>query len=179
MLNLTLREQLKTFIERLLVVEERQIYKFFRDRDKHEVEYELTAMRRLNIIHEHPGKRLSIARVLPTGLHNYDAIIKAVDVLCFFTSGQVNAFGTDIYPVEISFLTSDNIIYDVTVFDYNWQGKYTLIPKARIRSLPDGENDPVNHVAVVPSNEIALKVEPLGFSVFAIVDRNGNVQFYS
>lgn len=180
MLNLTLQEQIQTFVGKLWLVEERQVYKFFNEWGKHNIEFELDSLRRRSIIHDHPNGRLSVARLLPTSQRNYDEIIRAIDVMCFFPSQNINAFNLDAYPVELNFLTSDNIIYDVTVFTWqNWVHKYAMIPKARKYSLPDGEKDPVNHVAVVESEDMVRKVAPLGFSVFAIVDRNGSVKLYT
>jgi len=176
MLALTLREQIYNFVCEFRLVEERQIYKIFQDQGKNNVAFEIASLKRTGRIFELQDGRLSAIRRLPMDQWNYENIIRAINVLCELPSSRIRWYALEDYPQEIVFVTDEDIIYDVAVFDeYNWVTKYGLIPRWRKRTIPAGEKDPINHIAVIPNRDLIPKIESLGFSMYAIIDSKGNV----
>lgn len=174
MLHVTLREQMYAFVQKFMLVEERQLVKFFSDWGSKQVAYELTNLKSKSIFHEHPNGKLSLQPRLPSSPRDYDEIIRAVDVMCKLPSKEVKDFETIAYPMDICFLTTEDILYTVTVFNrINWVGKYALLPAARTKMLPNAESDPFNHIAVVDDPSLILKIKELGFSMYVTIDRNG------
>ena len=176
MLDATLKEQIFKFIRDFRLVEEDQVIRFFSDWGRQNVKYMISSLKSSCSIFEQPAGRLSAVRTLPMGVNNYDDIIRAINVLCEVPSHRVRWCGLDIFPQEIIFVTDDNCAYDVTVFDQtNWVAKYALIPRRRQQGLPENQNDPFIHIAAIPDESLIPKIEPLGFSVFAILSQRGRV----
>ena len=180
MLHLSLQHQILAFVKEFFLVEERQVRKFFNDWGPNNVDYEITRMIAEKYLYR-IGTRLSTVSTLPTSQHNYESKIRAIDVLCYFPSHDVRDINRENWPLELSFVTNDNIIYDIAVFSsIDVAGKLAHIKRNRSRYLPDGFTDPTNHVAVVESQEMALMLDKhCDFSVYAIVDRNGAVELYT
>lgn len=181
MLAPNLDTQILQFVEKFYVVKERQILKFFRDWGKGEVDFayrQLLNHGRLIRCQDNP-EYISTVRHLPHNLSEYDACIQAVDVMLMLTSKQIVWFSRLAYPMELTFCTTDSVIYSVVVFDSQWVTKYSLIPSIRGLSLPAGMPDPANYVAVVPDEDTIYKVEDLGFSMYAIIDQNGHAETYT
>lgn len=202
MLTVNLTNQIYEFIEAFMVVEQRQVMQFFKEPwGKLKVEYELGYLKRTSRIFEHrmdpknenEPVKLSVARTLHTPLRDYRRTIAAVSVLCKYRCDEINFFDRVSYPSEILFVTSNDVVYEVGVFDSdNWVSKFGMIQKARGKNLPDGEQDPTNYIAVVPSNSIVTdgvtasipadsmirKIDCLGFQCYATVDRNGHADIY-
>lgn len=203
MLELTISNQIRTFIEKLRVVEERQIYRFFRDctGGRNRIALELAVMRGKNYIHivhepdkpkipagadpntiasltkEREGKRLwSTVRKLPTNPLAYRDIITAINVMIEFPSQSICWFELDDYPHDLVFQTIDDVTYDVTVFrSSSWVSKYSLEKRFRVRNLPDKEKDMTNHLAVIDDKALIEKLAPLDFAMYLMVDRNGAI----
>lgn len=195
MFDLMLDERILTFITKLKVVEERQIYKFFRNAEggKKRIEKEmkvLMASGRIHQIenplplsidpksHEASLKRLwSVSRKLPGGLNTYRNLMKAVDLMIEFPSTEVSWFEIDDLPHELVFQTNDDVTYDITVFDSaSWVSKYSLESKTRHKNIPEGMPDTTNHIAIVDSKELIKDIEKLGFLLYAKIDHNGDVK---
>lgn len=173
--------QMLQFVRNFYVVKERQIKKFFSDWGDGEVEYVFKGLLNRGTFIMHGPKRdyVSFARHLPHSLDYYESCIYAIDVMITLRSKKVVWFNRDEFPYEITFSTVDNKIYDVIVFDDFWVAKYPIISRTRNQHLPAGEEDPTEHIAIVPNEEIAKKVSPLGFSLYAQVDRrDGHVDFF-
>ncbi len=176
MQSLFLDKQILSFVRTLLVVEERQILRFFSNWSEEEVRKQLKVMLMESSLFKQNDGRISCKRKLRHGSRSYEDLIRAVDVMCELRSDDIRWFFLDDYPTEITFITEDNIAYDVTVFDESsWVAKYALVMRLRTKCLPDGEDDPFQHIAVVPNMEILRKVEPLGWAMYAMVDGQGKV----
>ena len=176
-----LKLQMLQFVRNFYVVKVRQIKKFFSDWGEGDVEFALDKLILAGQLIYHGSQKVyvSFARQLPHSLDFYEPCIRAVDVMITIRSKQIVWFNRDTFPLEITFSTTDNIIYDVVVFDEFWTPKYSVISRTRNLALPAGEEDVTRHIAVVPNEEIAQKVSALGFALYAQVDpRDGHVDFY-
>jgi hypothetical protein len=173
--------QMLQFVRRFYVVKVRQINKFFSDWSTGEVKYAFSRLieKSFLIYHGADNEYVSFARTLPHSLDFYEPCINAIDVMITIRSKQIIWFNRDVFPLEITFSTTDNRIYDVAVFDEFWMAKYSLIKRTRSQHIPAGEEDVVDHIAVVPNDDIGRQVRPLGFSLFAKVDpRTGCVDYF-
>lgn len=180
LLSPSLRKQLLAFVQCFGIVRERQLRKFFSDWSAGEVQYDLEGLLGSGELVRYQEIYLSSSRNLPKPLSYYMPCMDALDVLAMLRSKQIVWLNRDEFPLELTFSTTDNIIYDIVCFDEQWVIKYSLIPRTRGQCLPADEPDPVMHVAVVPDIEMANKVDPLGFSLYAIVDRkNGHAEMFS
>lgn len=176
-----LKLQMLQFVRNFYVVRERQIKKFFADWGTGEVEFALHDLEYKGQIVRHGQNHeyLSFVRQLPHPISEYLPCMDAIDVMAMLRSKEVVWFNRDVFPVEITFSTVDNKIYDVVVFDDFWMAKYPVVSRTRGQTLPPGEKDIVNHIAVVPSVDIAKKVYPLGFTLYGQVNpRDGFVDLY-
>ena len=73
-------------------------------------------------------------------------------------------------------MTTGDALYDVTYLDSsNWAHKYGLLPIAWKKCIPPGQDDPFNHIAVIPSLDVAQNLRDLAFSQFIVVGSNGGV----
>lgn len=194
MIDLHLNERILNFVTKLKVVEERQIYKFFRNTDggAKRIEREINGLAASGRIHliENPlplsidpnseeakRKRLwSAARKLSGGLITYRNLMKAIDLMIEFPSSDISWFEIDDFPHELVFQTYDDITYDVMVFDNaSWVSKYSLEMKTRHKNIPEGMADTTNHIAIVDSEEMAKQVNRLDFMLYVRIDHNGKV----
>ena len=172
--------QMLQFVRNFYVVKRRQIEKFFSDWGDGEIKHTLTMLIHTGQLVYHGPKKeyISFARRLPHELDYYEPCIAAIDAMITVRSKQIVWFNRESFPLEITFATTDNQIYDVVVFDDFWTPKYSVIGRTRNLHIPDGEEDIVQHVAVVPNEEIARKVSPLGFVLYAQVNpRDGHVEY--
>lgn len=179
MLTPELKLQMLRFVHCFEVVKERQFKKFFSDWGEGTVNFALKDLISKGRIIRHGADYLSYARHLPHPLHAYSSCIAAVDVMIMIRSKQILWFNREEYPLELTFLTTDNVIYDVVVFDNFWSAKYVAIERTRdTRYLPPGEPDPAEHIAVVETEDIAKKVSSLGFALYAQPHYDGHVEFF-
>ena len=179
MLNLTLEDQILTFIKRLLVVKERHLYKFFREDGDSRIQKAITNLQYLQLIFKHEDC-YSTVRKLNSSLYSYSDIWAAADVMCLLPSPMVREFVLLSYPFELTFITDDNYVYDITVFDHlNLTGKYASTKRFRAAALPPGMEDTTRHIAVVGDESMIDKLEPLNYYMYAQVDRNGHVTTWS
>lgn len=198
MLDLFLHEQILSFVKHCLLVEERQIYKFFRNTPggKTSIAYEIDYLSRNGLIHEiapsvpvpnvndsneaNLKRRWSIVRRLNIAQHNYTDIMKAVDVMTEIPAEKIMSFEIERYPFVLTFEEENYVFYDVQVFNrHNWVQLYADTKFGRTASLPDHEADPTNHIAVVDDMALIPKIQPLGYMLYAMVDRNGHVDKWS
>lgn len=179
MIYLTLREQILQFVKTFGVVEEKQILSFFRKQwGEQPVINEVTRMKHIGKLIEHPQNRISTVRRLPTRMSNYDPVIRALHFMMKFDSEAVDSFFLCNYPNEIFFVVEEVYSFQVTVFDYtNWVSKYSMVPAVRNRAIPKNAEDPTQYVAVVPDLDMIRNIKPLGiYTLFAIVDKDGNCE---
>lgn len=179
MLELTLEQQMTTFIQKLRVVRKDQLFKFFSDWHPSDVKFAFDKLYLENRLFVQDGDILTAVHKLRISINHYDVYLDAIDILCYFTSDDIKWFEITDYPLELRFLTTDDVLYDVAVFnDFNWTAKYALIPRVRTAYLVGDRPDPYNHIAVARSIEVLQNVTPLDFTQYALIDRNGHVQFF-
>lgn len=175
-----LEEQILFFVRRLICVEKWQILKFFSDHDHELVNRSIATLEYTQQIFPMENGRYAGVRGLASNQYDFEATIRAVSVMCELHSGDVRWFCLDEYPSSLLFITNDNKAFDVTVFDGpTWATKYALVNRFRTRGLPDSEDDPIYHIAAVPSMEILRKIEPLGWSMYALIQSDASVQLLS
>lgn len=176
MLELNTRVAVESFIRKFRVVKRQQLKRFFRDRK--DFDSALNHLLVCRIVFDHgndiissafPGNLPDISSYIPT--------IRCVDALCaLLQSGNVDWCDSIDYPMELIFLTKDSELYDMTYLSSStWVQKASLLEIAWKRSIPPGEEDPINHLAVVESMEIAKKLRSYAFSQFIFLDNNGGI----
>lgn len=183
MLSPSLRTQVVHLVDTMGVVEERQLHKFFDDWGKDAVTHCIYGLMHDGVLARIDDKHISFRSYrdnLPKPLSFYSPGMDAIEVMATFRSDQVLALYRPGFPVELVFTTIDGSAYDVTVFNGDdWAVKYSAVVAQRNKYAVPGTSDPIDHIAVVPSEAIAQKVESL-FSLFAIVNRaTGQVEFFS
>lgn len=179
MLNLTLSEQIMHFVKTFRVVREDQIVRFFTDWGETHVHYELEGLLIQKWLHELDEDRISTVQNLHAPMKSFDSCIDAIEALCLLRSNQVDWIVSMDYPIDIMFGTTDNIVYDVTAFDENWQAKASLTQMVRNRLTPEGIEDITQHVAVVRDESLIRRLLPLGFSLFLVIRPDGHVDTYA
>lgn len=179
MLDLTLSEQIIHFVKTLRVVREDQIIRFFMDWGENNVDYELEGLLERRWLYEQDEDRISTIKNLHAPMNSFDSCIDAVEALCLLRSKQVNWIVAMDYPIDIMFGTTDNIVYDVTSFDENWQAKASITQMVRNRQTPEGVEDITQHVAVIRDESLMGKLLPLGFSLFLVLRPDGHIDTYA
>lgn len=180
MLELTLKDSIMKFVTVFRVVRVRQLKRFFANWGKAECDATIK-MLTVDMKMLHPqAENDDIVSIVhpqhrPSPLYTYDGTLKCLDMMSgILKSNEVQWFDTADYPLNIMFLTVGNELYDVSYVDSsNWAQKAALFPIAWKRGLPAGQADPFNHIAVVPSLDIAQKLRYLPFDQFVLVDGNG------
>lgn len=179
MLEIDTTEAVKKFVKTFQVVKLRHLRYFFRDRGDETLEHSLKLLMEHNILHDHGNDCYSLAYPgkLPGPLHGYEGTWRCLDMMArTLSSSEVMWFDMVDYPLNIRFLTVAEEMYDVAYVDErNWVHKYPLFSYAWSKGLPQGQEDPVNHIAVVPNLDVAQQVRDLAFSQFIVVDHNGAV----
>lgn len=179
MLELNLSEAIKLFVRTFYVVRRRHLDNFFSDWDSGNYEYEMRRLLQSHTLHELPDGMLSLFHPdkIHTPLPNYNDILRSLDMMTkMLTSTQVKWFGSCVFPMNLRFLTVADEMYDVTYLDErNWKLKYPLLPSAWRECIPDGQEDVFNHIAVVPSVDLAQRLRDLDFSKFVVIDHNGGI----
>lgn len=180
MLELELKEAIKKFVKAFRVVRVRQINKFFDDWGKVRVEKEIRHLTESQILHPQGTEDyISLVRPeqRPNNLVSYHDTCRCIDMMVgLLHSGEVNWFDAADYPLNIRFLTAEDELYDVSYLDErNWSAKSVLLPIAWKKTIPEGQQDPVNHIAVIPNLDVAQNLRDVGFSQFVVVDYNGGI----
>lgn len=178
MQELNQKDAIMHFVSTFRVARVRQIKRFFKDRRDCDVTLD-TLVNVTNLLHCHGEDILSPAYPgkLPSPLSSYTGTLKCLDMLTgILKSGDVQWLSSADFPLNIMFLTTDDQLYDVSYVDStNWVQKYALFVPAWKKGVPPGEADPYNHIAVVPSLDVAQKLRELPFTQFVVVDCNGGV----
>lgn len=179
MLHLTLEEQILHFVKTFMVVREDQILRFFDDWGAKKVNYVLEGLLQKKWLHEHKNDRISIVKTLHAPMSSYDSCIDALDVMCTMRSKDIDSFVRLDYPHELLFITSNNTVFDVTVFGLAWQAKLTQVEMMRKRELLPGIEDIVIHVAAIHEEKVAHKILPYNFQKIALLPNTpgGDVRF--
>lgn len=178
MLELTLQQQIKAFVQRFYVVRLRQIRQFFQEYE--ELESVLKDMLYNSDLIIHQEEYVSVVRKLPMQLKYYIPCTKAIDVMIQLPASKVVWFNREDYPLELTFSTTDDMVYDVAIFDEQWQPKYVSIKRTRPRTVPPGEQDVTQHLAVVANVDFAKKIDDIGFDLYAVVDdKTGETELFN
>lgn len=181
MLELSLRDAIRKFVKTFGVIHRRHLNNFFVD-DWGTLSCKRVIIDMLDVkeLYQFSGDILSFCH--PDQMHcsvrDFDDILKCLDMFTnVLKSSDVTWFDIADFPLSIRFLTVADEMYDVTYLDNrNWINKVALLPIAWKKCVPAGQKDPFNHIAVVPSLDVAQKVRELAFTQFVVIDRDGTVQ---
>ena len=104
----------------------------------------------------------------------------ALDVLSMMDAESIIDYCTEAYPINLSFITNENVLYDVTaITSDNLENVLATCLRGRQRLLPPGLADTANHLAVVESVDIIERVGAyVPFASYVVFDDKGNPQFY-
>ena len=180
MLECNLNEAVKKFVRTFRVVRRRHLDRFFHDWEKGVYQHTMKHLLGGKILHTHVDDILSLhfPGKLPSPLPTYNGTLKCLDMLSSaLKSSEVVWYDVADFPLDMRFLTAADELYDVTYIDSsNWTLKYGLLPIAWKKCIPLGQEDPYNHIAVVPSLDVAQNLRDLAFSQFIVVDCNGGIE---
>ena len=179
MLEIELNEAVRKFVKTFRVARLRHLKNFFSDWEIGTYEHTIKHLMGNQILHKQVDDIVSIVYPgkLPSALPTYNNILRCLDALTgILSSGEVVWFDNADYPLDMRFLTVGDEIYDMTYLDSsNWTNKYALLPIAWKKCIPPGQEDPYNHIAVVPSVDMAQNLRDLPFTQFIVVDGNGGI----
>ena len=102
--------------------------------------------------------------------------IQAFWVIASFGSENIKEVFSMAYPSQFMFITHDNEVYDLTVCWSKMDAQ--LAVRDRKISIPDGEMDCINHIAVVNSQEGGEALAAYGFDSFCVLDADKTPQYY-
>lgn len=179
MLDTDLSSEIRLFVKKFQVVRRRQLDLFFSDREAGVYSHTVAHLLRKKHLYALQGDYISWFHPdkLPRRLHEYFDTMRCLDMLANATrSKEVIFFEAAPYPLNLRFLTINNEAYDVAYLDQTkWGPKYGMFAPAWKNCIPPGESDPWNHIAVVPSEEMAKQASVLPFHQFFVIDNNGAV----
>ena len=178
MQNDALQTEILKFCSAFDVVREDQIYAFFRSYARDAVRFRIASLRHDNIISPLVDGYYTAIKGNANSVMNYTELLLAIDILVMLESHEVAVYFAEKYPREITFITRKNEAYDITVFPDAWVTKFSILANQQV-PLPEGETDPFVHIAYVPNKEVARKIEPLGFTLFAMPDERGKLSMFS
>ena len=106
-------------------------------------------------------------------------LTQAAWLLVAMGESQIRDYWTTDYPSQLLIISEDNTVYDVTMFTFQTVDalKMTVCSK-RKQLLPEGVEDEIVHIAVVPDKEMSNDIKPLGFDTYCILDENNMPNYY-
>lgn len=104
-----------------------------------------------------------------------EARIKAFWIITSFRSNAIKEIDLLPYPSQFQFITHNNGVYDITVV--NMPQDAMLAQSARNRTLYEGVEDEVNHIALVSNERLGLALGPYGFDSFCTLDKDMKPQY--
>lgn len=187
----TLYPSIEQFVAKLGAVSKEQIMRYFRVHHKDTIEWCLNRLVRDPKINYSEREKKYFPRV-PTIRTESEAkaLEKAIWVLAEFGDTEVEDFMTIGYPQSLMIITTDNVVYDVTVMNsLNVDIIKTVIPfyqklntpgKGGVDGVPYFEEMPdiINHIALVPSRDVARKLLGSYFSCYCILNPQTNTPDY-
>ena len=177
--TLTLKEQIVKYINTFRVVDEKALHKFFSSWSLSDIEFVMNQLKAHKYIHPQSEGRFSCARNLHAPASRFDGIVDAQRVMASSGSSFVEWYLALDYPFELIYGTTSNEVYCVSSFDAdNWVVKagLTEIARERIR-VPDTE-DSIIYVAAIHDLDLMDKLDYLGFTYFAHILPDGQVEIY-
>ena len=181
MLSPSLKKQILELIDTVAVIRKRQLRKFFADWSVSAVDYTLGTLLHDGILVELDDEIVARRSILNSPTKNiayYQPVLAAVDVMSILQSGKVLWVSREKFPTEITFGTTDMVVYNVAVFnDQDKAAKCAMIKAARERGLLPGIVDETQYIAVCSNLALARQVRPYSFHLFAFVNpKNGEVE---
>ena len=152
---------------------EEQVIEFFRDViDNYNVPYYIHNMVncRTLALNKDTGV-LSDFRVLEMKSDAIHSRIYAFWILVALGSEKIRDISTLEYPGEISFVTDDNEVYDITYISDPAIARLSY-NKRHQRELKDMPEDDTHHIALVRSAEIGEQMASFGFECYCMLDQN-------
>ena len=91
-------------------------------------------------------------------------LTRAAWVLAHMKDSNVRDYWPLNYPNQLLIISEDNIVYDITVFTYQTLSSLLLTVKSRRADMiPNGVNDEIIHIAVLPDMGMKDDIAPLLF----------------
>ena len=160
-----------TLIRAIGYTEETQLIEFFRDvEDSYNVPYYIHNMvncKTLNL-NKYSGV-VSDFRGLEVKSDVIRSRIFAFWILVALGSEKIRDISTLEYPGEISFVTTDNEVYDITYVNSISIARLSY-NKRHSRELKDMPDDYTHHIAIVTDEELGKRLAPFGFESYCTLD---------
>lgn len=173
-------DRIRHFIEAFGVVKKDQLSGYFRNIGEANLSVLLDMLsRRFQIFPT--GDDLYSCIAHPTkAMLSYRPNFMALDVLSYMGADAILDYATEVYPINLSFVTTKNVLYDVTAITReNMDNVLATVLRSRQRLLPPGLPDPANHLAVVESVDMIARIGSyVPFSSYIVFDESGVPQFY-
>ena len=152
MLLTSLKECLLHTINRVGFISSDQIMMLCRGLGEPNVKVALRDLTAHSYVQYDPKKSLYISKIHPSLSESALQLLhQAVWVPANFGIKNIRDIWTTDYPSQLIYITEDNAIYDVTVYTLSDAPSITLLANRLWKAkTPEGQEDIVNHVAVVP-----------------------------
>ncbi|MBQ1735999.1 MAG: hypothetical protein II038_14225 [Lachnospiraceae bacterium] len=175
-----LNDNLKLFIKTFGCVKRRHIENLFgKTHSPKAIKFQMDTLIRDRVVVIDEDGNVSYKSAPPMTREYLANQFKALDVLCCMEDTDIRDFYPAQYPCSLLFITEDNSVYDVTVFDYNnYNALSNLVPLVREAQQQRKVEDIVIHIAVVPDTELIPYIAALRFEQYCVIDEYGNAEFY-
>ena len=103
--------------------------------------------------------------------------IRAFWVIASFGSANIREITTLGYPSQFLFISDDNEAYDITFCNSKLEAQ--LAKREWQLSVPKGEIDYVNHIALVSDERVGELLEPYGFTSYCVLEQEHRPRYYT
>ncbi|MDO5399184.1 MAG: DUF5697 family protein [bacterium] len=175
-------KDIENFVNRLGVVHEGQILQMFADNHNIEtVEWcmkELVSKCRIN--YDRSKKMLSRRQSVNATSLSQQLLTKSAWLLAYMGEESVRDYWPTEYPCQLLIIDEDDTVYDITVFTYQTLSSLRMTVCAKRKMLlPEGVEDEIVHIAVLPDKEMADNIKKLGFDSYCILGERNKPVYYS
>lgn len=176
----SLKECLLHTINRVGYISSEQIMMFCRGLGDPNVKIALRDLASHSYIQYDPKKGIYLSKIRPTLTEPaIQLLLRAAWVPANFGIKNIRDIWTTDYPSQLIFITEDDAIYDVTVYSISDAPAITLLANRLWKAkTPEGQEDIVNHVAVVPLRKMAAELQNAGFDYICTIEADGTAQYF-
>lgn len=181
MLSDMLIKNIENMVTRIGIVYEDQILQMFKNTHSLEtIQWCLRTLVNQNHINYDPNKRIYKRRQWVSEKDLEQRLrTQAAWVLAYMGDDSVREYWVDSYPCQLLIIAEDDTVYDVTMFTYQTLKSLKLVVcKKRKQMIPEGVDDEIVHLAVLPDKEMAEDIRMLGFDSYCILDKSDSQPIY-
>lgn len=180
MLYTSLKECLLHTINRVGFISSDQVLMMCRGLGDPNIKVALRDLTAHSYVQYDPQRNLYMSKIRPSLSESaLQLLLRAVWVPANFGIKNIRDIWTTDYPSQLIFITEDNAIYDVTVYSISDAPSITLLVNRLWKAkTPEGQEDIVNHVAVVPLKKMVNELKNVGYDYICSIEPDGTAQYY-